>query len=206
MPDLYIYPSRYTDMILDRYNATIIRMLEAMGIENGSLFMQACVQNGRLYVYEAGMRLNGCKTYQILEVENDFNTQEQLMRYAVTGDVGDVPSLSPKFKRWYATLNVLVRVGKTIKEFRGVEELLSYPWLISLNRLYYEGDTVPETAYGTLAQRISTIHLYGDTKEQLIERIDRVNRLYQVIDGDGENLVIQPHDINDIRMSLDYSL
>ena len=43
-PDLYIYPSRYTDLIQERYSAKIIEMLKGIGIQNGSLFIQAIIR------------------------------------------------------------------------------------------------------------------------------------------------------------------
>ena len=81
-PDLYIYPSRYTDIYLEKYNDLVINMLKGIGVKNGALFMQAIVKDGEVYIYEAGMRLNGCKTYQILEYENGYHTFEPLMLYA----------------------------------------------------------------------------------------------------------------------------
>ena len=52
-PDLYIYPSRYTNLILEKYNDRIINMLKGIGVQNGSLFIQAVVCRGKLYCYEA---------------------------------------------------------------------------------------------------------------------------------------------------------
>lgn len=205
-PDLYIYPSRYTDMILEKYNALIINMLKSIGIKNGSLFIQAVVREQQLYCYEAGIRLNGCKTYQILEYENDYNTFEHLMEFALTGSMGEYTQFNPKFKRWYATLNVLGEPGATIAEYRGEKELNTYPWLIHIAKRYKEGDTIPADSAGTLVQDTTRIHLYADTKEELIERIDKVNELYKLIDPNGRNIILTPHDTKEVYNGLDYEL
>jgi len=205
-PDLYIYPSRYTDLILEKYNKKIIDMLKGIGIQNGSLFIQAVVHGDQLYCYEAGMRLNGCKTYQILEYENDYNTFEHLMELALTGSMGDYCEFNPRFKKWYATLNVLGIPGTTIAEVRGEKALNTYPWLIHIARRDGVGHTIPADSAGTLVQDTTRIHVMADTKEELMERIDKVNELYQMLDKDGNSVLLKPHDTAEVLKGLNYDL
>lgn len=205
-PDLYIYPSRYTDLILEKYNDAIIGMLKGIGVVNGSLFIQAVVHGDQLYCYEAGMRLNGCKTYQILEVENDYNTFEHLMELALTGSMGKHVQFNPKFKRWYATLNVLGVPGATIAEVRGEKALNSYPWLVHIARRDGVGHTIPLDSAGTLVQDTTRIHVAADTKEELMERIDRTNELFRMLDAEGNSVLLKPHDTAEVLKKLDYEL
>jgi len=205
-PDLYIYPSRYTDLYLEKFNPLVINMLKGIGVQNGSLFIQAIVHEGQVYFYEAGMRLNGCKTYQILEYENDYNTFEHLMLLALTGSMGEKTQFNPKFKRWYATLNVLGEPGATIAEIRGEKALNTYPWLIHIAKRYQPGDTIPADSAGTLVQDTTRIHVMADTKEELMERIDKVDELYQLLDPDGRNIILKPHDTAEVLRGLDYDL
>lgn len=205
-PDLYIYPSRYTDLILERYNGNIITMLKGIGVQNGSLFIQAIVKGEELYCYEAGMRLNGCKTYQILEYENDYNTFEHLMELALTGSMGKTTQFNPKFKRWYATLNVLGKPGTTIAEVRGEKALNTYPWLIHIARRDRVGQTIPADSAGTLVQDTTRIHVMADTKEELVKRIDKVNEMFQILDVNGESIILKPHDTREVYEKLDYEL
>lgn len=205
-PDLYIYPSRYTDLILSKYNDSIINMLKGIGVKNGSLFIQAVVHNNQLYCYEAGMRLNGCKTYQILEYENDYNTFEHLMMLALTGSMGEKAQFNPKFKKWYATLNVLGMPGTTIAEVRGEKALNTYPWLIHIARRDGVGHTIPADSAGTLVQDTTRIHVMAETKEELMERIDKVNELFQMLDKDGNSVLLKPHDTKKVLEGLNYDL
>lgn len=205
-PDLYIYPSRYTDLILKKYNHQIISMLKDIGVKNGSLFIQAVVRGDQLYCYEAGMRLNGCKTYQILEFENDYNTFEHLMELSLTGSMGEKTNFDPKFKKWYATLNVLGIPGKTIAEVRGEDALNSYPWLIHIARRDRPGHTIPANSAGTLVQDTTRIHVVATTKDELIERIDKVNELFEMLDQDGDSVLLKPHNTQELLLKLDYDL
>lgn len=205
-PDLYIYPSRYTDLILEKYNEKIIGMLKGIGVRSGSLFIQAVVHGEQLYCYEAGMRLNGCKTYQILEAENDYNTFEHLMELALTGSMGAYCRFNPKFRRWYATLNVLGVPGATIADVKGERELNTYPWLIHIARRDRAGHTIPADSAGTLVQDTTRIHVMADTKEELIERIDKVNELFKMFDEEGRSILLKPHDTKAVMKALDYDL
>lgn len=205
-PDLYIYPSLYTDLYLEKFNQAVIHMLKGIGVKNGSLFIQAIVHEGQVYFYEAGMRLNGCKTYQILEYENDYNTLEHLMCLALTGSMGEHVQFNPKFKRWYATVNVLGEPGATIAEIRGEKALNTYPWLIHIAKRYQPGDTIPADSAGTLVQDTTRIHVVADTKEELMERIEKVNELYQLIDPNGRNIILKPHNTKEVLAGLSYEL
>lgn len=206
VPDLYIYPSRYTDLYLKKYDRLIIDMLRGIGVKNGSLFMQAIVHDNKIYFYEAGMRLNGCKTYQILEYENEYNTFEHLMLLALTGSMGEYCRFDPRFGKWYATVNVLGEPGAKIARIEGVKALETYPWLIHIARRYESGDTIPADSAGTLMQDTTRIHVAADTKEELIQRINKVNELYKIYDIHDRNVILTPHDLDEIFQGLDYDL
>ena len=205
-PDLYIYPSRYADMYLEKYNDTVINMLRGIGSRNGSLFIQAIVHDGQVWCYEAGMRLNGCKTYQILEYENDYNTMEHLMLFALTGSMGEHCDFDPKFKKWYATLNVLGVPGKTIARVEGEKALASYPWLVHIARRDGVGHTIPADSAGTLVQDTTRIHVVADTKQELMERIDKAGELFRMLDEEGNSVLLKPHDTAEVLAGLDYDL
>lgn len=206
VPDMYIYPSRYTNVYLEKFNEPVIHMLKEMGIKNGSLFMQAVVKDNVVYFYEAGMRLNGCKTYQILEVENGFNTFERLMHLALTGSMGEHVELTPRFNKWYATWNVIGRPGAVIGKHIGLEELRAQPWLVHAAVTYVEGEKIPDTAKGTLIQLVGRIHISGETREDLIANIRKMYEIYHVVDPAGENVLLQPHDPEDLLAQLNYTL
>lgn len=206
VPDVYIYPSKYVDLFIDKYNDVVIRMLKNMGVKNGSLFMQAFVVGDQVYIYEAGMRLNGCKTYQILEVENKYNSLEHLMNYSLTGSMGEKVIFDPHFKRWYATLNVVGKPGAEKIRFNKIERLQSKEWIISIARSYFDGETIPQNSGGTLVQLVARIHLYADTKKVLLERIQETYDLLDVTDAYGENALCAQHSVYDLRKNLNYDL
>ncbi len=84
--------------------------------------------------------------------------------------------------------------------------LRSYPWLISIDPNYAVGDKVREHSEGTLLQLLGRIHVMADDKEELLERIHKVYDLVDVIEDEGNSIVLPGHDLEDIRMRLDYEL
>ena len=206
VPDMYIYPSKYTQIYYETVNEKVINMLKEIGIKNGSLFMQAVVHENQVYFYEAGMRLNGCKTYQILEYENDYNTQEHLIYYCLTGDMGEHQDFDARFHKWYATWNVIAKPGKKCEKILNEDALNSYPWLIKIDKAYIEGDKIRENSAGTLLQLVARIHLMADSKEQLFERIAKVHDLFDVLDENGESIIFPGHDIDDLKEKINYDL
>lgn len=206
VPDMYIYPSRYTNMYYETVNDKVINMLKGIGVKNGSLFMQAVVHDGKVYFYEAGMRLNGCKTYEILECENNYNTLEHLTYYCLTGNMGRYQKFDARFKKWYATWNVIGIPGMKCDKFLNQEALTSYPWIIRIGKSYAPGSRVREHTEGTLLQLVGRIHLMADNKEQLFERIAKMHELFKVEDENGNSVILPGHDVEDLKKRIDYDL
>ena len=119
--------------------------------------------------------------------------------------MGDYCEFSPLFKKWYATWNVVTRPG-TISEIKGIKEIESFPWLIHNAMAYFPEDTIPAEAIGTLIQLQSRIHVSGDTREELLSNLERVYSLYHVLDEEKKEMILTPHDINDLSKQLNYNL
>ena len=206
VPDMYIYPSRYTELYYETVNDKVINMLKGIGVKNGSLFMQAVVHDGHVYFYEAGMRLNGCKTYEILECENNYNTLEHLTYYCLTGSMGRYQKFDARFKKWYATWNVIGKPGMLCDRYLNLDALNSYPWVIKVGKSYAPGTRVREHTEGTLLQLVSRIHIMADNKEQLFERIQKMHELFRVVDDENRDIIFPGHDIDDLKQRIDYDL
>ena len=78
--------------------------------------------------------------------------------------------------------------------------------MIHIAKRYKEGDTIPADSAGTLVQDTTRIHVVADTKEELMERIDKVNELYKIIDPEGRNIILTPHDTEEVLRGLNYEL
>ena len=137
---------------------------------------------------------------------NGWIDSTDLMELALTGSMGEHCDFNPKFKRWYATLNVLGIPGTTIAEVKGEAALNSYPWLVHIARRDRAGHTIPVDSAGTLVQDTTRIHVTADTKEELMERVKKAGELFRMLDKDGNSVLLKPHDTDEVLKALDYEL
>lgn len=207
-PDVYIYPSKYTSLYIEQVDPLVTRMLEKTGLENGSIFMQACIKDEKIYLYETGMRLNGCKIYQLVNAESGYNALERLIYFSLTGNMG-MPSIkekiNPYFKHWYSTLSLLARPG-TISRVEGIKKLEDMPEIIGVTQWHFQGETITPEMRGTLPQTVVRISLKGDSKEKLLQTINNVYDCIKVYDENGEDMLLTPHDLEDLKRNMNYDL
>lgn len=207
-PDIYIYPSKYTSRYIEQIDPIVTQMIEKTGLKNGSIFMQACVKDSKIYFYETGMRLNGCKIYQLVAAESDYNALERLIHFTLTGNMG-IPSIqekiNPHFKHWYSTMSLLARPG-TISRVEGIEELEAMPEILAVSQWHFIGEMITPEMRGTLPQTVVRISLKGDTKEELLKTIEKVYNCVKVYDEQNENMLLTPHALDDLRAHMDYDL
>lgn len=207
-PDVYIYPSKYVKEYLKSTNLKVIKMLKKWGFKDGSIFLQACVENNEFYFYEAGIRLNGCKIYQLVDAESDYNALKHMICYALTGSMGkpDIKEkINPIFKNWYATLSILSNPG-VIGKIDGINEIKEMPEVVGVTPWYWEGDEIKNEYRGTLLQTIIRVSLKGKTKEELAKSIEKIYQTYKAYDKNGKNMLLKQRKYNDIINILNYEL
>ena len=76
----------------------------------------------------------------------------------------------------------------TIAKISGVEEIKNDPAVINYIQYYHEGDTIPESAIGTLGQHFGRIFIEADCKENLVAIVNRLQDGVSVQSEDGTEL------------------
>jgi len=195
LPTSYIFPSRHLLRYMHETDATICSMLKGLNLENGVLFLQAFIENGLVRIYEPGFRLNGAQEHLILSETTGVDAKELLIHFAFTGIMGDKvisevadPTLHGK---WACKLSPLVRVGR-INKLIGIDKIKSFPDVISINPSYNEGDIV--VGQGTLKQIICRFFIVSATREQLKKTIDNIYREFNVLDHQGNSMLLSCFD------------
>lgn len=207
-PDIYIYPSKYTNYYKNNIDSLVKNMLIQCGLKNGSIFLQACVKNGKVYFYETGMRLNGCKIYHIVDAEYGYNALERLLCYSLTGSMGQPSAeklINHEFQHWYSTLSLLARPG-IIEKIEGIEDLKSNNSVVGINQWHYPGEEITPEMRGTLPQTIVRVTVKAKNKEELFSLIQYVYKTVRVFDSLGNEMLLTPHNIDDLRNQTKYEL
>lgn len=194
LPTSYIFPSKHTDAYLSQVDEKVKVMLRDLDFQNGTLFIQSFVEDGSVYFYEPGFRLNGAQEHYIVNAATGIDAKACLIHFAFTGSMAEEPlseKANPCFPQFGCKLSPLVKTGH-IATLRGLEEIAKLPEIVSINPSYVEGDTVD--GLGTLKQIICRFFLISDTKAGLKSAIDQVLSKLEVLDDNGNSMLLTQFD------------
>lgn len=200
LPTAYIFPSKHLTRFIEEVDANVCAMLKGMGITNGVLFLQAFVdENGSVRIYEPGFRLNGAQEHLIIGNVTGVDAKELLLKFALRGNMGE----SVKMKadpylhgKYGCKLSPLVKTGKIVR-LDGLETIRQMKGVVSINPSYRQGEIVD--GYGTLKQIVCRFFIVSNTKEEMKETIEEINRTLLVLDENGESMLLTPFNANIIE-------
>lgn len=196
LPVAYVYPSKYTQKYLQEENQKVIDMFRSIGMKNGTLFLQGCVDDGICYFYEMGYRLNGAKQYQLLDKLCGFNPMQMIVNYSLTGKMEEesiAERVNPQLPKVCCTLSVLAKPAR-VEKFVGLEEISKFEQIVAITQWYHEGDVIAPEALGTQKQIVVRITLEADNTEKLADAINRVYDVLDVLDENGESILLEQFD------------
>lgn len=204
LPSAYIFPSKHIERYKTEVDEKVKNMLKGMHVENGVLFLQSFIEDGSVYIYEPGFRLNGAQEHMIVSELTGIDAKELLIHYALTGTMGckDIQMLADPYFHgaWACKLSPLIKEGK-IGNIAGIEKIRKFSGVISVNPNYENGEVV--AGLGTQRQMAANIFIVAPTPELLKERVDAVIAEFQVTDENGENMLLLPFDTEIIHREYD---
>lgn len=195
-----IEPSWFLEKYLEKVDPKVKKMLKNEGIRNTAIIMQGFIDGDTVRMIDPGMRFQGNEFERILLRACDINAMESIISYALTGQMKDFDG---KYKGCY-NLNGKCAVqymvnGRPgiISEYRGIEEIEKYPGFIYLGYKYEIGEKVERT--GDTKQRLFDISFLVDrSRDSIINSIDFVNDHLQVLDENGEDMIVSKFDYRNV--------
>lgn len=202
LPAGYTYPSSVQPRFLRETAPKMERMFRSMGIQNGMMFMQSKIVDGECWVYDIGYRLTGSLEYINLEEVCGYNPLTMLIRFALTGDMGE-PEIETKADPYFGgkyTYNVslLCRPGK-IKKIIGLDEIRKLPGVLSVVVAHPEGDEITQKMKGLLAQITVRVLGKADDITAMKNEMLEIQRLAHVISETGEEMILPGMEESDYR-------
>ena len=195
LPSAYIFPSKHMERYKAEVDEHVKNMLRGRHVQNGVLFLQSFIENGSVYIYEPGFRLNGAQEHMIVSELTGIDAKELLINYAFTGKMSEknvADRADPYFHHMVACkLSPLVKEGK-IGKITGVEKIRRFNGVVAVNPNYEDGEVV--AGLGTQRQMAANIFIVAPTMELLKERVDAVIENFHVTDENGENMLLKPFD------------
>lgn len=192
LPVAYTYPSKHLKIYRDNFEAQVVEMLKSLGIQNGSLLIQAFIENETIIIYEIAYRLNGTLEYKITSKMNSVNPLEMLINFALSGSLCAhrvKPLLNPDYDDWGFSLSILAKPGK-IDIIEGIEQVEAMIDVIDVVSLYIQGDEIPKSAVGTLSQVILRIYGTAKSKVSMVDLIINITNSIKVFSDNGENMLL----------------
>ena len=177
-----IYPSKYIDRYIREVDANAKRMFKEEGFKDGMVFIQSFMSKKGFHFFEMGYRPGGGQSSILLKNINDIDYVEYLINYALTGKMSD-ESIAKKnnvyFDKHACGLVVLLKQG-TIASIKGLD--------VNITQFYHEGEEVPPSCVGNLGQSFARIHIVANTRNELIDAINKVQDTLIITDNNGNNM------------------
>ena len=190
LPTSYIFPSKYTDLYIKDVDNKVKEMFKALNIQNGCMFLQAFVQNNKIYLYEPGFRLNGAQENIIVSSICGYDTLQMLINFALTGQMSNNLKIAklanPKFSKSACKLSPLIKTGK-ISKICGLDEIAKIPEVIDIKPVHNEGEIINQP--GTLQQIITRFFIVAENDLKLAEVIDKIQSKLSVKDSMGNEML-----------------
>lgn len=186
LPVAYSSPSSLIPSYMKTTAPRVREMLASVGIQNGMMFMQCIVRGGVLYTYDIGYRVTPTQEYRIIEDRCGYNPLSMLINFAVTGAMGE-PELkskvNPDHPGYGFNVSSLITPG-TVRSFSGLDDVRSWPGVLSVSPSVKEGATLPPESLGQLRQiAVRTVGV-TETKDALYSSMMEISN---AIDVRGDN-------------------
>lgn len=199
LPIGYYYPSKHLDVFL-KYNLEKFRaLIKNLGIVNGLIAFQSFVVGDDVIPFDPTYRLDGTMTYHICEEITGSNVLNMLIRYSLTGTMGEDSMITrieqPRFDKIGFELPVLLRNG-FISSIEGLEDVKRLDNVIHIYQGHFVGEKMTKVA--DFSQILCRIHMVADDTNTIKSTIREIYNLLKVIDENGEDMIICRMDLERI--------
>ena len=177
-----------------------IRMIKAIGIQNGVLMLSTFYEDGEFYVYDTGFRLQGEAPHLLMKAVHGFDQREMLINFALTGSEGNVDLQKeddPYFRgKWAATLWFLLKKG-VIQHIEGIDDIENDSRIVANVQRLYVGNEILEEWVGTEKQVMTRLYLVCDSKQELANALMEYMNKVKVLDGEGNSMVLNGFNVKE---------
>ncbi len=187
------YPSAFLSAFVEQVHPYVKTMFDALGYQNGVFFFQAIPDNGRIYVYEMGLRVSGGMIYNMTAAAGCNNVMKMLIYHSLTGrmcEKEDLSIIDPKFHGKRAcTVALPLKLG-TIASVSGLDAVKQLKDVVDVTVYYSEGHECVPKHVNTLDQLFARVMIVSDNQESLLSSLRVVRNSVSVKNSAGEEMII----------------
>lgn len=193
IPAARVFPSLFLDEFRAQVDEPMKLLCRTLGMQDGVLFIQGMYdkQDG-FAIFEAGLRSAGESPNRFLNLVNSVDYAKVLVEHALLGHAltFDQRKENPELQGKCCGIYSFVAKGGVVGAINGLEEAVAdLPSVIDYESRYPVGSTAPSG--NTLHQLMIRFVMICDSREQMMNDIDYLNKHVQVLNDKGEDMVIK---------------
>jgi len=190
------YNSKYTGLILKKFNKKFKKMINYLDIKNGILSIQCFVKNNELYPYDPGFRLQGEGQHIVCSKLNKFDQLDMLIDLSL-----GKPFFKGNFKKkndprmngkFVSSVWILLKEG-IIKKIYNLDKIKKHKCFIGILQRFSSEDRVKRSFIGTEKQVFARIYLSSKNKGQLIRTISFIHKNLKILDQNNNDLILDKY-------------
>ena len=190
------YPSKFTSLYFEQLHDKMVLMFKNLGIKNGVFMISAFVDDGNIFLYDPGFRLQGEAPDIVIKEICGYDQKELLVYFSL---IRNMEFTQFKFsedmfngKKYAASIWILLKIGK-ISKISGLDILDQNNCVVKFNKRFNIGDIVSEEMIGTESQVFARIYLVSNDINILHNKTKLIKNTLKV------------YDINNTEMSLKFN-
>ncbi len=193
IPIARIYPCSFIDSYLKQVNQPMLRFCEGIGLTDSLLFIQGIYNTSKdtFYIFEAGLRSAAETPFRFISLVNGTNPIEVIIDHNLLGHTDyDLSKENPFINNKCCGVISFVAKSGTVEKIKGLEDTVrQLSSIVRYELRYFEGDKIPDT--DTLRQIIMRFVMICDSREDMINDIEYLNKHIDVFDNSGKSLLIK---------------
>jgi len=196
LPIFHMYPSCHIDAYIERVDQAARKMFTDIGLKNGIIMLQGFDINGEFKFFESGYRMGGEQMYVFTDHQNNVNSLECMINFALTGKMADFRISerdNARFKWPCCNYYVPLKAG-IITRVEGLEEVESMENVLNNTIMFNIGDEILDT--NALERVCMRLHVYGKTAEELAEALVKISATLKIFDQNGNEMQIEHLEYN----------
>ena len=171
LPIFHMYPSSHIDAYIEKVDIAAKNMFKSIGLQNGIIMLQGFDIDGEFKFFESGYRMGGEQMYVFTDHQNNINSLELMINYALTGKMADFNVSerdNARFKWPCCNYYIPLKAG-IITEVKGLEEVEAMENVLNITKMFEIGDEILDT--NALERVCMRLHVYGKTADELAKAL-----------------------------------
>ena len=195
---LFTFESKYTACFRNKFNEGVERLFKSIGIKEGSAWIEVFHDGDNFYFNEVGFRYGGSISIYPIDYLTGINQVAADIYYALTGisnpygHASLIPSDIEKSQH-YAVYPIYARAG-IIMTVKGLDKLGEKIVFCTITKKV--GSEIVDSC--SFNQNVAIVQFVYKDKDELKNTIETIHRHLQILDQNGQNMIISMLDVNKI--------